>query len=751
MSLHVTPGISTRSDFPLIRSKTAILVIDVQDHLSSQNHKDSISQDEEGEPKESYLFDQALPPVICNIEKLLKCARKIRDEAKHPTDLHPGCEVILTFLQSLTADCRDISLDYKLSGPKLTNLPSPTNVATFDSLPLELHPSIEGRGDIILPKTSCSVFQSTNLRYILSNLAIQQLVVCGQLTDQCVMSAVRDAADLGYFVTAVEDGCAALSKEDHERGILGMKGFARILSTVQVLDELRDVSNDDAEYSIPTKSKPVNDLKDEHVEATSYEVNVHHKVQKATSWKHRSEFINQGGIETLLRTLQYANIEFLRFACVDVVNSIRAKVVPIQRLIPLQGNSISLSPSTNILDNQVSIAKVCIAGLPSYGDVMIPETKIDARDVLMMKPDLSTLKILPYLKNSAMIFGTLHDQRSSELSDLCPRGLLARVIETADERLGVGFTAGAEIEFCLVNLGEGKTLVAPDTSLFAGTTTLNDQDAFIDNLYQCLAKQNIDVEMIHAESAPGQLEVVLPYQFDVMKLADNIVFTRETIKACAKKYGMRALFSPKVYEMQAGNGMHIHLSLRSSRSKNPHFNTFPGTEPFSISGVGQSFIEGILTHLEGLVGITLSTPNSFSRVGKGCWTGHKIGWDVEEKESPLRVCLDSSSNQATNVELKLIDNSCNVYLAIASIVWTGFDGISKKMALRPKLSEEIKAQTLPSDLGTSLDHMQQSLLFHDLFGEALMTSYVAVKRAEISYYEKVTPNTEDFVIREISK
>ena len=148
--------------------------------------------------------------------------------------------------------------------------------------------------------------------------------------------------------------------------------------------------------------------------------------------------------------------------------------------------------------------------------------------------------------------------------------------------------------------------------------------------------------MIHAESAPGQMELVLPYEHDVMRLADNVVLARETIQACAKGHGMRAVFLPKVYEGQAGNGMHLHLSLRDTRAREPLRNTFPGTtSPFAMSRVGQSFLEGMLTHLEALLGITMPTTNSFSRVGKGCWTGHAVGWRVEDKESALPLLFSS--------------------------------------------------------------------------------------------------------------
>ena len=221
---RVRPGISRRSDIALETSKVALLIVDIQKYLS----KPGILEKED-----SYLFRDALPRAIGNITQLIETFRMVRDD-----DDAEGCEVIFTYLQSLTKDGRDISLDYKLSGSKLAGIPrvgaSHTELFLDDCCPdLET-----GKGDILLPKTSCSVFQSTNIDYVLRNLGIEQIVIVGQLTDQCVESAVRDAADLGYLVTVASDACAAQTEENHRNGLKGMKGFCRILSSQQVMDDL---------------------------------------------------------------------------------------------------------------------------------------------------------------------------------------------------------------------------------------------------------------------------------------------------------------------------------------------------------------------------------------------------------------------------------------------------------------------------------------------------------------------------------
>jgi len=743
LSKLVKPGVSKRSDFTLIPSKAALIVIDIQDYLSSPVTSAETDASNNGNSNNSYLFATSLPKAIPNIVQLVDTFRHIRDldDSSHSDPSsdqnHEGCEVLFTFLQSSTPDGRDISLDYKLSGPKLTNIPSTKRKETFDSLPKSLSPNPSlGKGDILIPKTSCSVFTSTNINYILSNLNTEQIVICGQLTDQCVLSAVRDAADLGYFVTVVEDACAALSLDDHKRGLLGIQGFARVITTKSVVNEVKlrfpkiksqteekhrckegavTIDNDDIHNNnARTKQSTLTIIDTKSCNISSSKMKIHNPA-----------------IEPLLYALEYANVKFLRYASIDIANSIRTKAVPIQRLIK--------TANDHTIDNKVSIAKVCMAGLPHYADAMMSEeTGLDARDVLVMNPDVQSLRILPYSSSSAMVFGTLHDQRSGELSDLCTRGLLYRVIETAKEKFGLGFGVGAEIEFILLSNSNSSTsdIKAVDNTVFASTTTLNEQDDFINDVYDSLQKQKIEIELLHSESAPGQIEIVLPYQNNVMKIADHIVLARETIKVCAKKHNLHAIFLPKVFDSQAGNGMHVHLSLTSS-DESPSRNLF--SDPDSndddklLSDEGEAFLEGILRHLKALLSLTMPTVNSYRRVGPGCWTGHSVCWMVEEKESPLRVCLDLESGEATNVEFKLIDSTCNIYLALAGILFAGLDGLHQHMKLRsPEISGD-DSDRLPQSIEESLQCLSDDTLLCSLLGKSLTKSYIAVKKAESNY------------------
>jgi ureidoacrylate peracid hydrolase len=93
--------------------------------------------------------------------------------------------------------------------------------------------------EIVLPKTSSSVFISTNIDYVLRNLGVRSLMIAGVLTDQCIDSAVRDACDLGYLVTVPIDACATLSAERHEWALRNNRGYCRQVTTDELVREIQ--------------------------------------------------------------------------------------------------------------------------------------------------------------------------------------------------------------------------------------------------------------------------------------------------------------------------------------------------------------------------------------------------------------------------------------------------------------------------------------------------------------------------------
>lgn len=448
-----------------------------------------------------------------------------------------------------------------------------------------------------------------------------------------------------------------------------------------------------------------------------------------TTTKLLSTMDESGFTVALLRSLQFSGVKFLRYFVIDAFGNTRCKVRPIDDLLR-QGHGVSLR-------HQASIAAVCFAGLPFYADVMVHGSGMDAKNVLTIEPDMNSLRILPYAPKSAIVIGDALDQYTNAASPLCTRSVLKRVIREAEEKHNVSFSVGTEIEFCLLDAATNQPV---DHSLFANSVTLNDQEEILADMYDQLKQQHIPVEMLHAESGPGQVEIVLRYSTDPLVLADNLLLAKETIRAVARKHGLKALFAPKYNLGAAGSGLHIHVSTRNATTKVPNFCN--GNE---LSPEGGSVVEGILSHLPAILGLTLPTVNSFRRVGKGCWTGSEVGWAVEDKESAVRVCSDLKTRDWGHVEFKLCDHTANIYLAIAGILHAGLDGLSQGMTLRPPLSEASPtgvATPLPSSASKAMDCLLSDCCMMGMLGAQLGQGYLAVRRNEVERAEKMSFDEE---------
>lgn len=205
-------------EVPLKRDQTALLYIDVQNFCVRRDGGEFRDvSDEEISGKYGYYFERINTIAIPNMQRLQSAFRDAR------------IEVMYTTIESLTRDGRDRSLDYKITGFNVPRGSSDGKVID------EIAP---GDDEIVLPKTSSSVFVSTHIDYILRNLGVRQLVLCGLITDQCVESAVRDACDLGYLVSLVPDACATYSQERHDNSLRTINGYCRQVMTDDLIAEI---------------------------------------------------------------------------------------------------------------------------------------------------------------------------------------------------------------------------------------------------------------------------------------------------------------------------------------------------------------------------------------------------------------------------------------------------------------------------------------------------------------------------------
>ena len=192
--------------------ETAVLFVDMQ-RIWAEPDADPVHPQSADTPFMQRVWNTVVP----NQQRILQAFREAGENVLH------------TIIESLTADGRDRSLDHKLSNMHVPK-GDPMGAVIPQLAPIE--------NEIVLPKTSSGVFNSTNIDYVLRNLNCRYLVICGIVTDQCVDMAVRDAADRGYLVTVVEDACATYTMERHEAALRAYGGYCWITNTDEVVRRL---------------------------------------------------------------------------------------------------------------------------------------------------------------------------------------------------------------------------------------------------------------------------------------------------------------------------------------------------------------------------------------------------------------------------------------------------------------------------------------------------------------------------------
>lgn len=210
------PATITR-DAPYKREETALLFVDLQTIYCTPGLDPSHPELVE----DHYYFKRLKATTIPNTQRLLKAARA------------SGIQVLHTIIEALTKDGRDISLDHRLS-----NIFVPKGMP--EGQPIKELTPIDN--EIILPKSSSGVFNSTNIDYVLKNLGIRYLIVSGVITDQCVDMTVRDAADRGYLVTLAEDACATYSQARHDNALKAFGGYCWVSDTETVVNRLKELA-----------------------------------------------------------------------------------------------------------------------------------------------------------------------------------------------------------------------------------------------------------------------------------------------------------------------------------------------------------------------------------------------------------------------------------------------------------------------------------------------------------------------------
>ncbi|KAI0646184.1 FLU1-II [Trametes meyenii] len=356
------------------------------------------------------------------------------------------------------------------------------------------------------------------------------------------------------------------------------------------------------------------------------------------------------------------DIKFVRVQWIDLINTTRYRVLPVSYFRRLYADPNSRAG--------ISLSKVVfgIVGLqtaPGFGAV----------GEYLYVPDLGSWRVCTYAPGHASVMGWFQENAplpgKGLTVDLCPRTILRRIEREAQEKAGVSFLIGVESEFILMSATAPEPVFVnhADWSAAAKTRTGSVESLVLEEIAQCLLDAGVELQMYHAESAPGQYEVVTG-PLTPLAAADTLVFTRETIYNVANKHGLRATFAPRLHTDSCGNGAHAHVSVHG-----------PPTAPRAadaacaptLTPTERSFLQGILGHLPGICALTLPTAASYARVVDGIWSGGTYAcWGTSNREVPVRLCGPPGHR---HFEVKSVDATATPHLAIAALLGSGLKSI----------------------------------------------------------------------------
>jgi glutamine synthetase len=327
-----------------------------------------------------------------------------------------------------------------------------------------------------------------------------------------------------------------------------------------------------------------------------------------------------------------------------------------------------------------------------------------------------------------------------------PRYVLKRVLQRAADK-GYKYYVGPELEyFYFENNGAPKII---DRAGYFDTRPLDMGGNLRRDTIFALQEMGIDVEYSHHEVAPSQHEIDLRYD-EGLRMADKTMTYRVVVKEIARQHGFYATFMPKPIFGVNGSGMHVHQSLFRGDINAFH----ESNDQYNLSSVAKSYIAGIMHHAREIVGVTNQWVNSYKRLVPGYEAPVYISWARRNRSAMIRVPMyKPGKEQATRIEFRTPDPSCNPYLAFAVMLAAGLKGIEENYPLSDPVEEDIYEMdeavrekagivSLPGSLFEAIRELEGSVLVRETLGEHIFNKLVANKKIEWNRYRTHVTNYE---------
>ena len=366
--------------------------------------------------------------------------------------------------------------------------------------------------------------------------------------------------------------------------------------------------------------------------------------------------------------------------------------------------------------------------------------RIDESDMIAM-PDPSTFAILPWRPREHNAVGRMFcdvTKPGGEPYDKDPRYVLKKNLARAAEK-GYTYYVGPELEYFYFKNPESTEVL--DRGGYFDLTPLDVASDLRRDTVIALEDLGIGVEYSHHEVGPSQHEIDMRYT-DALTMADNAMTFRLVVKEIALLNGVYATFMPKPLFGQNGSGMHTHMSLFEGE-RNLFYDA---SDKNHLSDVAKMFIAGLLRHAPEITLVCNQWVNSYKRLVPGYEAPVYLSWAVRNRSDLVRVPeYKPGKEKATRVEFRSPDPACNPYLAFASMLAAGLEGIEKSYELADSVErnvyemtaeerKELSIEQLPEDLWDAIQRAEKSDLLRKCLGDDVFESLIENKKIEWERY-----------------
>jgi glutamine synthetase len=361
---------------------------------------------------------------------------------------------------------------------------------------------------------------------------------------------------------------------------------------------------------------------------------------------------------------------------------------------------------------------------------------------MVMKPDLSTLRVLPWVAGSALVLCDVLWLDDAPVV-ASPRQILRRQIERLAE-LGYQAFAGTELEFILFDetyedaFRKNYTNLAPatlhnvDYSLLA-TTRL---EPLIRDIRVGMEGAGLYLEAAKGECNLGQQEIGFRYD-KALTTCDNHAIYKNGAKEIAAQHGKSLTFMAKFNERE-GNSCHVHLSLRTLDGDT----VLAGDGQYGFSKVMEHFVAGQLACMKELSYFLAPNINSYKRFVEGSFAPTAIAWGLDNRTCALRIVGHGPSMRTEN---RAGGGDVNPYLAVAALIASAIYGIENQLEL-PDITTgnayTSGADRLPSGLRDARELLAASAIARKAFGDEVVDHYVNAADVELAAYGRAITDWE---------